>query len=95
MQPPKPAPCPWCEDGGKPFLHKEHHPQFAYAVMCHSCGARGPHVKFTHGDGRQSYESIVAPVREEALRLWNKQYVSLGETDAESSEDAPPAVAAA
>jgi len=65
------APCPWCEDGGKPFLQKEHHPQFAYAMVCTSCGARGPHVKFTHSYGREGYEGMIAPVMEEATRLWN------------------------
>ncbi len=81
------APCPWCEDGGKPFLHKEHHPQFAYSVMCHTCGARGPHVKFTHDSGRKSYDEHVAPFKEEATRLWNERY-QVEESDEGSSEDA-------
>lgn len=82
------APCPWCEDGGKPFLHKEHHPKFAYAVMCHACGARGPLVTFDHGDGRQRYEDIVNPVRAKAIRLWNEWYeLHHGDDEESSSED--------
>ena len=86
------APCPWCEDGGKPFPHRVHHPYFAYTIMCHVCFANGPHVKFDPNQHRKKWEDIVAPAIAEAWEKWNAQYVSLGN---EEEAEEPPLAAVA
>jgi hypothetical protein len=66
------APCPWCEDGGKPFLHLSRDPFMSYAVRCYTCHATGPHVKFEPTQKRPWLETIEQP-QIEAKKLWNKR----------------------
>ena len=67
------APCPFCEDGGKPFPFYNQTLFLSYTVKCHKCHAQGPHVKFDPSAiSRQSWESIIAKPRSEAIARWNE-----------------------
>ena len=70
------APCPWCEDGGKPFGHVNRHPFFSVTIKCHTCFAEGPHVKFNPTpDGKTGkWTEIVEAARQEAERKWDLWY---------------------
>lgn len=72
------APCPWCEDGGKPFLHLSREPFMSYTMRCYTCFATGPHVKFEPTQKRPWTETTAAPMAE-ATRLWNKRNEKSGE----------------
>jgi hypothetical protein len=79
------APCPWCEDGGKPFLHLSREPFMSYTVKCHTCFATGPHVKFEPNQRRPWLETIAKPMVE-ATKLWNQ----INEKSGENREDDKP-----
>lgn len=66
------APCPWCEDGGKPFLHQNGQPFFSYTVHCSKCFAQGPHAKFSP-DYKRTWAQVTDPAKAEALRMWNER----------------------
>ena len=82
------APCPWCEDGGKPFGHINRHPFFSVTIKCHKCFAEGPHVKFNPTpDGRPGkWEDIVAEARAEAEVKWNERVLPVIEIFAVEDE---------
>lgn len=86
------APCPWCEDGGKPFLHLSREPFMSYAVKCYTCLSTGPHVKFEPSQ-KHPWEEITALPMTEATRLWNKRNEKPGE-NWEGDEPSDTALAA-
>lgn len=68
-----PAPCPWCEDGGKPFPVIHRQPGFTVAISCHVCHAEGPKVKFDPNYHRLTWDEIVAEAKERAWERWNER----------------------
>jgi hypothetical protein len=87
---PEIAPCPWCEDGGKPLLFKSHITYFSYTVQCTVCFAQGPHVKFEPTQSRKTWADITEPAKADAIAKWNTRYEqTTGVTyDAEPEEKA-------
>ena len=70
------APCPWCKDGGKPFLHYCREIYFSYTVRC-KCGAQGPRIRFKMEDfqtERKSWEDFIAPIQQKAVEAWNRWF---------------------
>ena len=68
------VPCPWCEDGGEPFLHYCREIYFSYTVRCRSCGAQGPRIKFNMEDfhmKRIPWEDFITPIQQKAIDAWN------------------------
>ena len=86
------APCPWCKDGGKPFLHLNRDPFMSYSVRCDICFAEGPHVTFEPTQKRPWVETIAEPMAEATL-LWNKRNEKSGE-NREGDEPSDTALAA-
>ncbi len=64
------APCPFCEDGGKPFPYLDRQTKMGYAVQCYVCYAQGPIVLFEI-DHKHTWDEVVEPVKAEATTLWN------------------------
>ena len=65
------APCPFCEDGGKPFPYIDRQPKMAYTVKCYVCHAQGPLVAFETAP-RRTWEEVATPAKETAIRRWNE-----------------------
>jgi len=65
------APCPWCKDGGKPFLHRTRTPNLGYAIVCTVCHSEGPHVLINANPCDKDWEEKMTSAREEATNRWN------------------------
>jgi hypothetical protein len=74
-------PCPWCTDGGNPFLHRNYEPFHSYTVQCKKCFAQGPHVKFTPSEYRKTWEQVSVPAKEKAISRWNERMVASNTID--------------
>ena len=74
------APCPWCDDGGRPFLYLSRKPFMSYTVKCNDCNARGPHVIIEDRDPRLKEKDrvkIVKAAKTEAVAKWNGLRIKL------------------
>jgi hypothetical protein len=74
------APCPWCDDGGRPFLYLSRKPFMSYTVKCNICGARGPHVIIEDLSTRLSKkktDEVRNKAQDEALKHWNDLRIDL------------------
>ncbi len=65
------APCPFCEDGGKPFPYLDRHSKMAYTIKCYVCHAHGPIVLF-ETDHKHTWEEVATPAIAEAKKRWNE-----------------------
>jgi len=75
------APCPWCDDGGRPFLYLSRKPFMSYAMQCNVCFSRGPHVIIKERDPRlkmKDREKLVKQAQDEATEKWNELYEKSG-----------------
>ncbi len=82
------APCPWCTDGGKPFLYLSRKPFMSYTIQCTACFSRGPHVIFDpNSNRRKSRDDISAPAKKEATERWNDMCNRIGDKPDEKSEE--------
>lgn len=79
------APCPWCTDGGRPFLHLSRKPFMSYTMRCNNCYASGPHVIIKDCDPRhaENWASNIENAQVEATKKWN----SLSETLEQVQDD--------
>ncbi len=68
------APCPWCTDGGRPFLHLSRDIGMSYAVRCNTCFARGPHVKIESEVSRRDWSECSEKAQIKATGHWNKLF---------------------
>jgi len=69
------APCPWCEDGGRPHLRYNRETFFSFTVQCEDCKAHGPRIKFDITEyqmGRKSWKDFIAPIEQQAIDAWNE-----------------------
>lgn len=74
------APCPWCDDGGRPFLYLSRKPFMSYTMQCNVCFARGPHVIIKDRDLRlkdKDRKKIDEAAQTEATERWNGLRIKL------------------
>jgi hypothetical protein len=75
------APCPWCTDGGRPFLYLSRKPFMSYTVECTVCFARGPHVIINDRDPRlklKDRDKLIKKAQGEAIERWNEIHEKSG-----------------
>ena len=80
------APCPFCENGGKPFPHIDRQSRMGYIIKCFVCHAQGPVVLF-ETDHKHTWEEVTGPAIAEATRRWNTWWARLQDVAAMSVVD--------
>ncbi len=68
------APCPWCKDKGRVFLHLTRNPAMSFSVQCTTCLASGPHVKIDAFCFEKKWQKASKTAEVIATDRWNELY---------------------